>query len=200
VLDPGEPCDDGNTTSGDGCEADCTLPPCNPIPRETCRRPVESGRARLKLRHEGTGDKDLLTWKWSKGAATPKADFGDPVNTDDYVLCLYAGGALQMSAEIPKGGTCAGNACWASTGSGYKYKDAELTPDGISKVLLKGSERPGSAKIQVKGKGAALDLPAPASLASPVRVQLSNGPTCWEAVFSAPFKTQDTTELADVAD
>jgi cysteine-rich repeat protein len=27
VLNTGEQCDDGNTTSGDGCEADCTLPP-----------------------------------------------------------------------------------------------------------------------------------------------------------------------------
>ena len=26
VLDPGEECDDGNTVSGDGCQADCTLP------------------------------------------------------------------------------------------------------------------------------------------------------------------------------
>jgi len=28
VLDSGEECDDGNTVSGDGCNADCTLPAC----------------------------------------------------------------------------------------------------------------------------------------------------------------------------
>ncbi|HVK64403.1 MAG TPA: DUF4215 domain-containing protein [Polyangium sp.] len=27
VMDPGEECDDGNVMNGDGCEADCTLPP-----------------------------------------------------------------------------------------------------------------------------------------------------------------------------
>lgn len=28
VVDPGEQCDDGNTSNGDGCENDCTLPRC----------------------------------------------------------------------------------------------------------------------------------------------------------------------------
>ena len=36
-------------------------------------------------------NKNLLLWKWLKGAATTAPEFGDPVSSDTYKLCLYGG-------------------------------------------------------------------------------------------------------------
>lgn len=49
----------------------------------------------------------LLTWKWSRGEATLKADFGDPLATTNYALCVYdrivGTPTLRVAADIPAG-------------------------------------------------------------------------------------------------
>ena len=51
-------------------------------------------------------------------------------------------------------------------------------------------------------KGANLDTPNPASFTGPIRVQLQreDGGSCFEAIYSAPFKKNKNGVFSDVAD
>ena len=60
--------------------------------------------------------------------------------------------------------------------------DAELTPDGVRKLLLKAGAN-GSAAITFKGKGGNLPMPT-LPLGSVLRLQLHGNDQCWEATFS----------------
>jgi len=43
-----------------------------------------------------------MSWKWQKGQTTTLADFGDPVHTDEYALCLYdESGAMPTRCSGP---------------------------------------------------------------------------------------------------
>jgi cysteine-rich repeat protein len=186
LVTGGEQCDDGNVAGADGCDAECALELCGPAPAGGCRTPVVPGGAQLKIKK-----KDLLVWKWGKGAATDVPDFGDPLTAASYLLCLYdsSGGTQPLRAfAAPAGGSCLGRPCWAVTGtSGFKYLDKQRTPDGLLKTQLKAGIA-GKAKANVKGKGALLALPA-LPLVPPVTAQLVNDDTgvCWSATFSTPL-------------
>ena len=83
--------------------------------------------------------KDRLQWKWQKGAATTMADFGDPLATTDYGLCVYDGNgdaasraprsrpAARCNAKSPR-------PCWRASRSGFRYVDRDLTPAGIQQL------------------------------------------------------------------
>ena len=171
-------------------------PTCAPAP-EACRVPAVGAKAKILLKDHATDDgKDLLVWKWLKGAATTKDEFGDPVNSHTYELCLYDATGLIGS------GTAEAGAEWKETGKGFKFKDSGLDPDGLQKVLLKeGADE--KAKIVVKGKGLNLDMPNLSILASPLTVQLkrSGSSVCWGAVFSFPPATKnEADQFKDTAD
>ena len=102
-------------------------PGCAPAP-EPCRTPTVGGKSQLQLQDRVPNDKDRLSWKWSGGAATSKAEFGNPVTTDAFDLCIYDNGALVASQSAPQGGVCAGRACWAEKTKSFDYKDKEYTP------------------------------------------------------------------------
>jgi hypothetical protein len=131
--------------------------------------------------------KDNVVWKWTKGAASPPADFGDPVGGDAYALCLLRAGSPVplLSMAIPGAGICSsGRPCWKVLGStAFKYSDTAGTSDGVATVLLKPSALAGKAKIIVKAKGSHLRLPAP-PIAGSLRVELratAPGSPCWGA-------------------
>ena len=177
------------------------VPVCAAEP-EVCRTPVAGQKARLTLRHTSDGAKDKLQWKWSRGSATTKADYGNPMGTDDYVLCLYDGSGLRVSAVAPAGGMCGTRGCWKEQPRGFVYKDREFTPAGLSQVSLKEGVD-GKAKIQVKGQGALLALPDLTTLTTPLTVQLhrTGGDACWGAVFSfPPALKNDGMQFVDKAD
>src|SRR2546427_4060921 len=167
-----------------------TSPPCLPTPRAGCRRPTVSQAASVVIRDRTPDDLDQLGWKWGSGAATSKTDFGDPVSSTSYRLCVYdaPGGtpALELSAAAPAGGLCAGKPCWKESTAGFKYSNAPLTPDGLRRILLKAGGS-GAAKISLKGRGVNLPLPT-LPLSPPVTVQLqaTNG-QCWDAVYGTPL-------------
>ena len=105
----------------------------------------------------------------------------DPTDTTDYTLCLYDADGAVLQLSVPAGGTCNTRPCWTSTPSGYKYKNKELTPDGISKLQLK-SGGAGYGKIVSKAVGPLAPTALP--LALPARLQLRNSDgTCFEARF-----------------
>ena len=158
----------------DQCETGCPAAP------QTCRT---AARSILLVKDKAADDKDKLVWKWIKGESTSQSEFSDPRTTANYAFCVYAGtaSALVGEAVVPPGSTD-----WQELSTkGYKYKYSTGSADGITKVLLKGSDQDRS-KVLVKGKGTDLpDLTLPIS--PPVTVQLVNGDTglCWGADFSA---------------
>ena len=195
----GEACDDGNTTSGDGCSATCQPEfVCGPAPQAGCKRPIASGASKLQLKDKDPDTGDTVGWKWMKGAATTFAELGVPLSTTDHLFCIYdAGRGLVSSARVPAGRLCGGRSCWSANSTGFKYKDKDATPDGVTSLSL----RPGDAgrpKIMLKGKGDLLQLlQTPAlPMIPPVTVQLRNSDgACWEAVYSAALKNAATQYL-----
>lgn len=175
-------------------------PACAPTP-EPCRTPIASGKSQLQLQDRMPSDKDRLSWKWSAGAATTKADYGDPVTTDAYDLCIYDNGALVSALPAPSGGICAGRPCWAEKTKSFDYKDKEYTPAGLERIQLKEGVA-GKAAIQVKGRGSNLGLPPLGPLTGPIAVQLRrrDGGICFGSTFSAPFAKDDGVTLKDKAD
>ncbi len=170
---------------------------CGDAPRSGCARPIRSGGGLLTIKKGADASKDRLQWKWGRGAATAKADFGIPTTTTDYELCIYDGDdTLVLSARAPKGGTCRTNelrACWKENAKGYRYVDRELTPDGLQQVQLKAGAA-GKAQIVVKGRGGDLQVPALSFMTLPLRVQMVNGGgACWEAVYHSTFRNTSTT-------
>lgn len=151
---------------------------CAGVPLGGCRT---AGKSILLLKNDSPDTKDKLIWKWIKGANTSQVEFGDPVATASYALCVYAGSAAAVISEalIEPG------AAWSPIGDkGYKYLDKPGAQDGIQKIVLKGSSG-GKSKVLVKGKGANLSIPTP-PLALPITVQLRNSDSgiCWEGVFA----------------
>jgi len=135
-------------------------------------------------------------WSWRRGAVTTKADFGDPLTTDSYELCVYdATPSLVMHATAPAGVSCptgsSGNQgvtrpCWRETAHGFSYVDKAREPVWLQKVVLERGLVPGTARIVVKGKGTALAAPS-LPLVQPLTVQLKNSRgVCWQATYDAP--------------
>jgi 6-phosphogluconolactonase (cycloisomerase 2 family) len=169
------------TTSAGATTTSTTLPGCGPSPIAGCRTAHAST---LRLRAGDTPAGNRLGWRWSKGAATTLADFGDPTTTTAYRLCVYDHAAttpaLVVEAAVPAAGLCHGDPCWRARRRGLRFHGDGVASDGITQIGLTPG-RDGKAVIAVKGVGAALPFPA-APIAAPARVQLraSNG-ACFDA-------------------
>ncbi len=158
-------------------------PSCAVAPVAGCRAPAIQEQALLILK-ERTGDpeKNKLLWKWTKGSATLKADYGSPLTTTDYLLCIYDGASTLIGHALAASGPTCG---WSETTTGFKYKNKARTPEGLAQIRLKEGST-GKAKITVMGKGADLVMPS-IPVPQPITVQLVNSDgECWEATYSAP--------------
>lgn len=176
-------------------------PSCPAAPAVGCRQPIASRKSAVQYGDNLKDEKDQLTWTWAQGAVTPKTDYGDPLTTDGYALCIYDGNGLVLDASLAAGGTCGTKPCWKAKRTGFVYHDGARTARGVESVELKEGLKSGKARIAVRGKGALLALPSPLALSPPLSVQLlrAGGP-CWEGVFSAPFLKQDAKRLTDKSD
>jgi cysteine-rich repeat protein len=215
ILDVSEQCDDGARTSGDGCDAQCRVEICHQCSgepsvcglavRNDCRAP---GKSSLLVKDGEDPRSDKVVWRWLKGSATSHADFGDPIASDEYSLCLFDRSSgvptLAMAARVPRGGTCRGKPCWKQLGletqpKGYGYLDRDLTPHGVRNLKLSSGEAE-RAKITLSAKGALLPLPGPVApdryfdQDGDVTIQLVYGLTdpCWEAVFPVAATMSNT--------
>jgi arylsulfatase A-like enzyme len=156
--------------------------PCAPAPRTDCRR---SDRGTLLLENDGGEAARRLVWRWQNGEATHVAEFGDPLSTADYGLCVYAGpsGTLVSQAAAPPGPPR-----WRSANArGFRYRDAEVA-GGVKAIALR-SGTAGKARISVIGRRLSFLEGAPAL---PITVQLVSNATgvCWESVYSADNKPE----------
>jgi hypothetical protein len=154
---------------------------CPFFPANDCQG-AGPGKASLVL---GNGK---LTWKWKSLNPVVTSDFGNPLATTDYDLCVYDHpGAAITDARAASGATCGTGPCWKTSGTtGFKYGSRDGSPAGLTAIQLKAGLA-GKAKIAAKGKGADLVLP-PLPLTAPVVVQVRRADTgaCWGAVYSAP--------------
>lgn len=184
-----EQCDDGNLAASDGCSPTCRLELCGPTPSAGCRGTQPLG-ARLLLKDNVTDARDQLKFDWTRGDATTLLELGTPTVATSYLVCLYDGSANAqplLAVAAPAAGACKnGVPCWASTSTGFKYKDKLNTPDGLQTVQLKASLVNGGATMQFQGKGLNLSLPS-LPLTFPVTVQVKNtaNGVCWDAVFAS---------------
>ncbi|MBX3025297.1 hypothetical protein KF840_10340 [bacterium] len=202
-LDAGEECDDGNTTARDGCDAACHIEACHicagepsvcttrpPLP--ACRHTTVDRGAALAVRDAAADRRDKLTWKLRAGEATAKVDFGDPRLDTAYSFCVYDQSAgsdvLALWHRVPAG------ANWTESRRGFRYVDRTRARDGIQSIRLKAGAA-GKTKLRLYGSGLGLDLAGaglPFDQQSRVTAQLSNGSTCWEAVFTTNRKSSST--------
>jgi hypothetical protein len=165
---------------------------CAPAPLPDCRRPIESQRAKLRMRNHVQEARDRLVWRWRRGAETLPAEFGDPVTgTTEYALCLYDQTAgvpsLVLGVQVPPGGTCADRPCWRPTRvGGFRYRDPDLTRGGVRGIFLRPGVA-GRARVAVRARGIPLPLPTmPLAQDPTVTVQLVNSEgQCWEANYSS---------------
>lgn len=174
-------------------------PSCSLAPAEGCRRPILAGKSKLDVKDSADDTKDSLKWKWLKGEATSLADFGDPLGSDGWLLCIYDAGVPVSSTELPAGGTCGTKPCWSAKPTGFTYKDAALTPDGAQAAVMKAGVA-GKPSISITAKGVALETPTPSAFTGPLRVQLQGRTGCFEATYSAPFKKNAGGAFSDVDD
>lgn len=167
---------------------------CEALPADGCRLPFVGGKSSILMLDKDGDAGDSLKWKWLRGSATSYFDFGTPLSSTEYALCLYDAKGLVLDALVPTGGA------WQSGLHGFKYKSRTGAPEGVTQIQLKlGGD--GKAKVLVQGRGALLGMPELAGLVQPLRVQLRNsdGP-CWEAVYSAPPRKGAATIFSDRAD
>jgi hypothetical protein len=167
------------TLPGDATAEDA----CAPAPPAGCLA-TAPGKATLRLRNVRRDARDRLTWEWTSDSLVA-GDLGADPTAGDYLMCVYADGALVLRARAPGDASCAGKPCWKATPRRFRYRNKELTPDGVGTIML----RPGQdGRIIVKGKGANLAMPE-LPLAVPVAVQLrrTDGGPCWESTIDTPL-------------
>lgn len=146
-------------------------------PLPGCR---EANKHMLSIKATGNSN---WKWDWKKGAATTKAEFGNPLSDTYYTVCIYDGvGDIQnepFCSTVPPGNG------WKAINKGYKFR-SKAGVDGIEKITLKeGKEN--KAKINVKGVDAGMMLP----LSQDAVIQISNSHgQCWDSSFST-FKKND---------
>lgn len=169
-----------NTITSVSIAQQVQLASCPTAPASGCRA---AAKAKL-LVSDGAPDKDKVTYQWSGGVeAATQADFGDPVASTTWALCLYADGELVMAASAPSGA-----AGWtAQKTSGYAYKSKDGAPLGATKVSFKaGAAGEPKAKAIAKGESIAWREPV-LPFATPVSVtaQLvsSDGSRCISTAF-----------------
>ncbi len=175
---------------------------CGSAPANGCKAPVEPGRSSFFVKDKSPDTGDRLTWKWIKGAATAKAEFGDPLHTTDYELCVYDGADRLVSrACAARDHLCDGKPCWRELGNGFKYRKRDSAgglENSLQLLLRAGAD--GKGQIIVKGKGAAFGMPD-LPMSQPVTVQLVNGGgVCWETTHSAPAQRNDDQQFKDKSD
>ncbi len=179
-------------------DGDETVAVACPATPDACTGLPSRGKALLLLKDtgaDGTGPKDKLTFKWTKGPAAVQADFGA---AGDRHFCFYedAGGGPVLVLEM----TAPGSGFQAISDKGWKYADGSAAADGVKKVIQKGGAA-GKSRIILSGKDASLPpefgtlaTPSPGVVGWAVRVHNEDNATCFGADFDA---LTDVVAIAD---
>lgn len=142
-------------------------------------------------KHPISADRDRLAWTWKAGAPVAMLDFGAPETVTDLTFCLFDDDGLQLSATAPAAGLCGLGPCWRRTPSLLRYRDKELSPDGLLKLKLKPGDA-GKGTVQLKGRGADLGAPTlPLRGTVTARLVRGDGTPCWEATYADPKRNDE---------
>ena len=175
--------------------------PCTPAPRPDCREPTLIRRSSLRLTLGSEPKRNRFVWRWTKGEATARIDYGAPEDDTGYSVCLYDGTGLLTRYEIGAGGPCGRKRCWRNTSGAnppIQYMNRLTNEDGIQRVRLKAGDE-GDALFLVRGNGENLEIP-PLPLTPPVTLQLQGGHgECWTAEFSDYIRRNDSAVLVAVS-
>ncbi len=139
--------------------------------------------------------KDRLSWKWVRGSATTKADFGNPLGGDrlqHLYLRRYAGRLrvererrLQAARATPNNS----RPCWRAKRTASSYRDKDLTPNGLQQGRAQGG-RGGRGEDPREGEGVARSSCRRLPITSlPIIAQLNNSDgVCWQATYSSTIR------------
>ena len=171
---------------------------CPLTPVSGCMTPVGFHR-RLRISQK----KEITTWRWRTTTNVALVDFGDPVHTTSYSLCVYAGPSATLVQELhaPADGSCLGKPCWKQRGAKrIRYRDHSGSNSGLTHISLRAGPAE-LADIALRARGPNVPIP-PLPLTEPVLAQLvkSNGPECWQSSYSAPPLKNNSTVYLDKND
>ncbi len=153
------PCDDGSLCTTNGTVLRNRMRQRRDAGRRM-PRPLRSGQGADPLQGQDAEQEGPPGVEMVEGRGDAIGDFGTPLTTTSYELCIYnATPSVIGNYRVPAGGMCADKPCWKADTKKAKYNDKELTPDGVQKLQLKPSAVNGKAKALLKGKGARLVLP-----------------------------------------
>ncbi len=186
-------CADSGCVTDPSCDSPCATGP------QVCKVP---GVTRFTLRNASDDRRDKMTFSWTFGDATTGAEFGDPTDDTQYMVCVwdYVAGVPQlvMTMVAPPAGNCAGRPCWRSSGNdeGFTYRDLGLIPDGLKQVTLRSGPL-GESRVVIKGRGLELPDPVMPFAQDPqITVQLVNSlGNCWGADYVSPAQVNTGTRL-----
>lgn len=131
-----------------GCEEGPPPPQgaqCEAAPQVGCR---PASKSSLLIKQKG-GTKDKLVWKWLKGQATSQAEFGDPLTSTDYALCIYAGTTSALLEESGGGE----RARQREQMEIHKYEGLQVQGQGSSRRRDSKNRPEGELAEQGKGEG-----------------------------------------------
>jgi hypothetical protein len=178
---------------------------CANGPVSPCRGPSNPRKASFLIRDDVLEIRDHLRFRWRESPPIPVEEFGDPLRTSTYQLCVYdASGRTIARVAAPPGGDCGNRPCWRQIAERFKYRSRDKTPEGAPrsslKLTLSTGESDGKSSIIARARGVHLDL-VPLPAAQPLRVQLKNSEGfCWEGTFSAPASVNRTDRFSDKSD
>lgn len=155
---------------------------CSATPQTSCRQPFVPHKSTLVFAQTRPSDPDdIYTWRWQYGSDTTLGDFGDPLATTDYVLCIYD----QSARPQPVVGNAAMAATgWRSIPNGFtRY----YPPSRPLRRLLLHEGRDGQAKIIAHGDSNTIRKILPFVAPVLVQMQASNG-QCWETSLPNPVR------------
>ena len=145
---------------------------CDAVPRESCVAPLARGSTLLLGNHlRPRFLAARLVWRFSKGQTV--TDFGDPITTTSYELCIYdyTQGVPELRANMDF--LAAAGSLWSVTSEGFRYTGR--SEDGLRHLSL-------GRRLFATAHGAqAWGLPFHSD--PHVVVQLV-GQGCWSATFS----------------
>jgi hypothetical protein len=174
----------------DCADSTCVLHPSCPEPASLCTGGPfvckSPGLTKLSIKNDAQNPRDLMTFTWTVGDATTPEELGDPSVDTRYTVCVWDDVAgtptLVMEMEAPPASNCSGRPCWRpfAGGTGFRYRDPGLLPDGIQQVKIK-SGALGKSRMLVRARGDMLpDPPMPFKQEPRITVQVVNSlGYCW---------------------
>jgi hypothetical protein len=192
-------------------------PTVSPTPAAACPATVDAGcatgfvKGSLFAKASPAG-RERLSVRMLQGPALTQTDLGNPLDAGQggtgtaYAVCVYDdASALAVELGVARAGAlCAGKPCWKpighapndprGPGKGYRYRDRDLTADGVLSLVYRGGDA-GRSQVVVTGKGATLPAGIPAALAtaSSVTVQLRSSDGLCLSIDLDEIQTQDAT-------